>query len=76
MLMEFKSCNFVALPFVKKDFTNYDMTRINLKKRSLADSQYGIPETDFYADLEDDELENEENDIDFDNSGDSKTQLD
>ena len=52
------------------------MTRINLKKRSLVDSQYGTPETDFYAELEDDELENEENDIDFDNSGDSKTQLD
>jgi len=76
MLMEDKSCNFVALPFVKKDFTNSDMTRKNLKKRSLVDSQYGTPETDFYADLEDDELENEENDIDFDNSGDSKTQLD
>ena len=33
------------------------------------------PETDFYTDLDED-LENEENDFEFDCTGDSKTQLD
>ena len=45
-------------------------------KLSIKDTTQVITETDFYTDLVDDELENEENDLDFDNTGDSKTQLD